>query len=86
MKINRNYTLEEDVIKKLEDIQNKSALIEKLLREHFELSEVRTVADVDKEIKLLEAKQRHEKEIEVINASKWIRQENRQVKSPKTSY
>ena len=60
MKVTRSYTLDEEVIKKLSEVENASALINKLLIEHFRVSVKKTLAELEKELKILEIKKEAE--------------------------
>lgn len=68
MRIARTFTIEEELIKKLNDSQNKSELINKILQEYFDKEDFKqmTPEELKKQIKIEKIKKETEKKIKEI--------------------
>jgi hypothetical protein len=67
MKINRNYTLDEENVKMLSTIHNASGLINDLLTRHFKQVEMKTPEDIEKRRQELIIKIEAEEKLKKLN-------------------
>jgi len=66
MKVARTYTLEQEIVAKLKTEENASALIERLLSQHFEMTRKRSPEEIRQEIAIKKIELDAMKKIEAI--------------------